>query len=134
MQRRFGLVAALLSGLLLSVGSSWAAYPEKAIKWIVPYPPAGTTDVLARIIAQTLSERLGQQVIVENKPGGGNNIGTEFVVNHTGCRLSPYTQCDGGDQQLACEERGRIHCLLQSQPYQGQYGFIWQRHICAFVR
>ena len=81
MKRRFGLVAALLSGLLLSVGSSWAAYPEKAIKWIVPYPPAGTTDVLARIIAQTLSERLGQQVIVENKPGGGNNIGTEFVVN-----------------------------------------------------
>ena len=69
MQRRFGLVAALLSGLLLSVGSSWAAYPEKAIKWIVPYPPAGTTDVLARIIAQTLSERLGQQArqtIVQN--------------------------------------------------------------------
>ena len=57
------------------------AYPNKAIKWIVPYPPAGTTDVLARIVAQSLSETLGQQVVVENKPGGGNNIGTEFVVN-----------------------------------------------------
>ena len=57
------------------------AYPNKPIKWIVPYPPAGTTDVLARITAQWLSENLGQQVVVENKPGGGNNIGTEFVIN-----------------------------------------------------
>jgi tripartite-type tricarboxylate transporter receptor subunit TctC len=82
MQRRFGVVAALLSGLLLSVGSSWAAdFPNRPIKWVVPYPPAGTTDVLARIVAQALSERLGQPVVVENKAGGGNNIGTEFVVN-----------------------------------------------------
>ena len=84
MKRRFGLVSILLSGLCLLFGasSSWAAdYPNRPIKWIVPYPPAGTTDVLARIVAQALSERLGQQVIVENKPGGGNNIGTEFVVN-----------------------------------------------------
>ncbi len=72
----------LLVLMLAAAGSSWAAdYPVRAIKWIVPYPPAGTTDVLARIVAQALSERLGQQVIVENKPGGGNNIGTEFVVN-----------------------------------------------------
>ena len=80
MKRRFGVVAALLSGLLLSVGSSWAAYPEKAIKWIVPYPPAGTTDVLARIIAQTLSERLGQPVVVVNQPGASGNIGAEAVA------------------------------------------------------
>jgi tripartite-type tricarboxylate transporter receptor subunit TctC len=46
----------------------------------VPYPPAGTTDVLARIIAQWLSDKLGQPVLVENKPGGGNNIGVEYVV------------------------------------------------------
>ena len=48
---------------------------------MVPYPPAGTTDVLARIVAQWLTENIGQQVIVENKPGAGNNIGTEFVIN-----------------------------------------------------
>lgn len=57
-----------------------ADYPERPIKWVVPYPPAGTTDVLARIIAQPLTQLLGQSVIVENKPGGGNNIGTEFVI------------------------------------------------------
>ena len=49
--------------------------------WIVPYPPGGTTDILARLIGQYLSEHLGQQFIIENKPGGGNNIGTEAVAN-----------------------------------------------------
>ncbi len=63
------------------LGAAWAQYPVKPIKWIVPYPPAGTTDVLARIVAQWLTENIGQPVVVENKAGGGNNIGTEFVVN-----------------------------------------------------
>jgi tripartite-type tricarboxylate transporter receptor subunit TctC len=63
-------------------GHSVAAdYPVRPIKWVVPYPPGGTTDVLARTMAQWLSEKLGQQVLVENKAGGGNNIGTEAVVN-----------------------------------------------------
>ncbi|MCE9658165.1 MAG: tripartite tricarboxylate transporter substrate binding protein [Burkholderiales bacterium] len=55
-------------------------YPTRPIKWIVPYPPAGTTDVLARIIAQWLTEKLGQSVVVENKPGAGNNLGTEAAL------------------------------------------------------
>ena len=58
-----------------------ADYPVRAVKWVVPYPPAGTTDVLARIVAQWLSEKMGQPFVVDNKPGAGNNIGTEFVVN-----------------------------------------------------
>ncbi|MEY3936600.1 MAG: hypothetical protein RLZZ202_802 [Pseudomonadota bacterium] len=74
----------LLLGLCVLLGmttGAWAQkYPDRPIKWIVPYPPAGTTDVLARIVAQPLSEVLGQQVIVENRPGGGNNIGTEAVI------------------------------------------------------
>lgn len=74
--------AVFLLATFSCLGSASAAdYPNRPIKWVVPYPPAGTTDVLARIVAQWLSEKLGQQVIVENKPGGGNNIGTEFVVN-----------------------------------------------------
>jgi len=60
-----------------------ADYPSRPIKWIVAYPPGGTTDVLARIMAQRLTEKMGQPIIVENKPGGGNNIGTEAVVNAT---------------------------------------------------
>src|SRR5439155_1244564 len=57
-----------------------ADYPNKPIKWIVPYPPGGTTDLLARLMAQWLSQRLGQQVVIENRAGGGNNIGTEIAI------------------------------------------------------
>jgi tripartite-type tricarboxylate transporter receptor subunit TctC len=55
-------------------------YPTRPVKWIVPYPPAGTTDVLARIVAQWLTEKMGQPFVVENKPGAGNNLGVEAVV------------------------------------------------------
>ena len=65
-----------------TLGSVHAAdYPTKPVRWIVPYPPAGTTDVLARIVAQWLTEKMGQPFVVENKPGAGNNIGVEAVVN-----------------------------------------------------
>ena len=62
-------------------GASQAVdYPTKPIRLIAAYSPGGTTDILARIIAQGLSEKLGETVLVENKPGGGNNIGTEYVI------------------------------------------------------
>ncbi len=66
---------------LAAVGAVRAAdYPTKPVKWIVPYPPGGTTDVLARVVAQWLSDKLGQPFVVENRPGGGNNIGTEAAL------------------------------------------------------
>ena len=82
MTRLFRLIALSLLALAGLAQHAIAAdpYPTRPIKWIVPYPPAGTTDVLARIIAQWLSEKLGQSVIVENKPGAGNNLGTEAAL------------------------------------------------------
>lgn len=56
-------------------------YPSRPVRWIVSYPAGGSTDILARLVGQRLSERLSQQFVIENKPGGGNNIGTEAVVN-----------------------------------------------------
>jgi tripartite-type tricarboxylate transporter receptor subunit TctC len=56
-------------------------YPTRPVRWLVGYPAGGTTDILARIIGQWLSEHLGQQFIVENKPGAGNNIATEAMIN-----------------------------------------------------
>ena len=56
------------------------AYPTGPVRIIVPFAAAGSTDILARLMGQWLSERLGQQFIVENRPGAGTNIGTEFVV------------------------------------------------------
>jgi tripartite-type tricarboxylate transporter receptor subunit TctC len=77
------LVAAGLASLVLvGIGDARAAdYPTRPVKWVVPYPPGGATDIVARIIGASLSERLGQQFIIENKPGAGNNIGTETVIN-----------------------------------------------------
>ena len=78
-----------LLAALLAVAALWASpstalaqqdYPNKPVKWIVPYPPAGTTDVLARIVAQWLTEKMGQPFVVENRPGAGNNLGTEAVI------------------------------------------------------
>src|SRR6267378_271146 len=57
------------------------AYPTRPVRWIVGYPPGGSTDIVARIMGRWLSERLGQQVIIENKPGAGTNIAVQAVVN-----------------------------------------------------
>jgi tripartite-type tricarboxylate transporter receptor subunit TctC len=65
-----------------SIGSAAALdYPTRPVRWIVGYPPGGSTDIIARLIGQRLSERLGQQFVIENKPGAGNNIGTEAAIN-----------------------------------------------------
>ncbi|MGV3572686.1 MAG: Bug family tripartite tricarboxylate transporter substrate binding protein [Ramlibacter sp.] len=79
------LLQKFVSGLVLLCSAFTAAaqtddYPNRPIKWIVPYPPGGSTDLVARLMGQWLSQRVGQQVIVENKPGGGNNIGTEMAI------------------------------------------------------
>jgi tripartite-type tricarboxylate transporter receptor subunit TctC len=60
---------------------AWAqAYPTRPVRWIVPAPPGGPLDLVARLLGQWLSERLGQPFIIENRPGGGTNIGTETVA------------------------------------------------------
>ena len=76
-----GLIAMGFAAFL-STGSALAQdYPTRPVRWVVGYPPGGATDILARLIGQRLSEGLGQQFIIENKPGAGNNVGTEAVVN-----------------------------------------------------
>lgn len=71
---------ALFAAVASFPAAAQSDFPNKPIKWIVPYPPGGTTDLLARLMGQHLSTKLGQQVIIENKAGGGNNIGTELSV------------------------------------------------------
>src|SRR6201982_1491567 len=76
-----GLVATSVPALLLSRAAGAADYPTRPIRFLVGYPPGGATDIIARLIGQRLSEKLGQQFVVENKPGAGNNIATEAAVN-----------------------------------------------------
>lgn len=55
-------------------------WPSRPIRWIVPYPPGGSTDMLARVVGQKLGEQLGQPVVIENKAGAGGNLGTDFAA------------------------------------------------------
>ena len=70
-----------LCALVVPIGAASALdYPARPVRFIVGYPAGGSTDIIARLIGQRLSERLGQQFVIENKAGAGNNIGTETVV------------------------------------------------------
>jgi tripartite-type tricarboxylate transporter receptor subunit TctC len=73
-------VIGLLASLLLAA-KSFAAFPEKPIRFVVAFAPGSSTDIVARLIAEQLSASLGQPVIVENKPGAGGNIATQGVMN-----------------------------------------------------
>ena len=75
------LIAIGISAIASLGGASALDYPTRPVRWVVGYPPGGATDILARLIGQRLSERLGQQFVIENKPGAGNNIATESVIN-----------------------------------------------------
>jgi tripartite-type tricarboxylate transporter receptor subunit TctC len=80
-RRNFLHLAAGAVALLATSRIAWAqAYPTRPVRLIVPIAPGGASDITARLIGQWLSERLGQPFIIENRPGGGNNIGTEAVV------------------------------------------------------
>jgi len=81
-RRQFLHLAANAAALSAVSRFAWAqAYPSRPVRLIVPFGPAGATDITARLIGQWLSERLGQQFIIENRPGAGGNVGTEAVVH-----------------------------------------------------
>jgi tripartite-type tricarboxylate transporter receptor subunit TctC len=80
MKRTLGLLAAALLAAAFGASPASAAYPDKPVKVVVPFAPAGPTDVMARLIAQKLSEALKQQFYVENHPGAGGNIGMVQVA------------------------------------------------------
>src|SRR5262245_48751761 len=80
-RRQFLHFAAAAAALLAPSRRAWSqTYPARPVRVIVPFGPGGGTDIVARLIGQWLSERLGQQFVIENRPGAGGNIGTEAVV------------------------------------------------------
>jgi tripartite-type tricarboxylate transporter receptor subunit TctC len=81
-RRQFLLLASGAAALpALSRIAKAQIYPTRPVRWIIPFPIGGGADTVARIVGQWLSERLGQPVILEHRPGGGTNVGTQAVVN-----------------------------------------------------
>ena len=81
-RRRFlQVVGAAAAGAVLSQDAQALDYPVKPIRWIIGYPAGGSADTVSRILAQWLTERLGQPVIIENKPGAATNISLQAAIN-----------------------------------------------------
>jgi tripartite-type tricarboxylate transporter receptor subunit TctC len=77
------LMTAAALCLALAAGAAAADYPDRPIRLIIPFPPGGSNDVVGRLIAKTLSEKIGQQVFVDNRGGAGGLIGTEALAKST---------------------------------------------------
>ena len=78
-----GAAAAAASGAFPAWAQNAASWPDRPLRMIVPYPAGGSTDVLFRILAESLKDKLGQPVVVENKPGASGNIGIDLVAKST---------------------------------------------------
>jgi tripartite-type tricarboxylate transporter receptor subunit TctC len=111
------LLLALLLALPLQL---FAQYPQRAIKMVVPFPPAGATDVVGRIVAQKLTERLGQSVVVENRPGAGGAIGSDLVA-----KSAP----DGYTILMATSSTHSVGPVLQKLPYDPVKDFAAITHV-----
>ena len=112
------LAAALL--LLALSHPALAQYPNRAVKLVVPFPPAGATDIVGRIVAQKLGEQMGQSVVVENKPGAGGSIGSDLVA-----KSAP----DGYTLLMATSSTHSIGPALQKLPYDPLKDFAPITHV-----
>ena len=65
---------------LAAAGPAWAAFPERPVRWIVPYPAGGGTDVIARLVANAMTPKLGQQIVIDNRPGASTNIAADAAA------------------------------------------------------
>src|SRR5215510_7799488 len=81
-RRRFLHLAGVAAALPVLSRVAWAqSYPTRPVRLIAPFPPGGSIDLTARLIGQWLTDRLGQQVVIENKGGAGGNVGSEAALN-----------------------------------------------------
>jgi tripartite-type tricarboxylate transporter receptor subunit TctC len=101
MQRRSFLVAAGAALAATGTARAQSTFPDQPIRWVVPYPAGGGTDVLARTVAEAMRASLGQQILVDNRPGAATNIGGELVAH---AKADGYTVMSADNAILAYNE------------------------------
>src|SRR5215210_404383 len=111
----------LLLLMLLCATSAFAQYPAKPVRMIVPLVPGGNQDIVARAVAEELSKSLGQQVIVENRPGQSAIIGTQFVKN---------SQPDGYTLLSVAVTFARVPAVVKAAGYDATTDFTGVSLVC----
>lgn len=111
-----GACGGLAAALGLPLARAEGTYPNRPITWIVPFTPAGITDVNSRLVARKLGERLGQSIIIENRPGAGGTLGTELAAR---AAADGYTMIYGTQGTLATAP-----ALFRRLPYDPMGSFI----------
>ena len=121
MQRRSFLVA---GAALAAAGVQAQTYPDQSVRWVVPYPAGGGTDVLARTVAEAMRAALGQQILVDNRPGASTNIGGELVAR---ARPDGYTVMSADNAILAFNEH-----LFSKLPFSPDKDFTYIGGLARF--
>jgi len=101
-----------------------ADYPNQPIRWVVPYPAGGGTDVLARTVAEALRVPLGQQIVVDNRPGASTNIGAQLVAT---AKADGYTLMSADNALLAYNEH-----LFSKLPFSPEKDFTYVGGLSRF--
>ncbi|RUR71771.1 tripartite tricarboxylate transporter substrate binding protein [Variovorax guangxiensis] len=113
------LIATLASGAAMAASPFARAqeYPAQLIKWVVPYPAGGGTDVIARVLAESMRQTLGQQIVVDNRPGASTNIGADIVAKS---KPDGYTILSADNAVLAFNEH-----LFSKLPFSPEKDFTY---------
>lgn len=128
MQRRTFLSALAATGATAAapwaLAQSAAAWPDQPLRWVVPYPAGGGTDVLARTVAEAMRQTLGQQIVVDNRPGAATNIGAQLVAT---AKPDGYTFMSADNAVLAFNEH-----LFSKLPFSPEKDFTYVGGISRF--
>ena len=149
--RRLALCCSAILAFGFCVSAAMAAYPDKPIKMVIPYPPGGATDIIGRIVALKLGEALGHQVIVDNRGGASGSIGAEMVAKASpdgytllmGALTSDqrFFTCHGGgfgsfgrscESNAARQDLSGVGGLWQGEPRQAELCVLRARVASAF--
>ncbi len=120
--RMLSLLFALAAGVSLIPPAAAQSYPSKPVRWVVPFAAGGPTDIVARKLAERVSLRIGQSVIVENRPGAGTLIGTEAVLN---------APADGYTMLVTNTALVQMPALMPNISYAPERDFLPVAQICA---